>query len=96
MELNRFSTKANISGKNFKVTPIKEESVTKTLFHQINQVFSLSPLSKHRQAPLEKKKLVSLIYLTALTGKSLVERMKHLFVSHNMLNFAYREDIIKP
>lgn len=56
MELNRFSTKANISGKNFKVTPIKEESVTKTLFHQINQVFSLSPLSKHRQAPLEKKK----------------------------------------
>ena len=55
MDLNRFSTMANMSGKTFKVTPIKEQSVTKMLFHQINQVFSLSSLSKHR-AVLEKKK----------------------------------------
>lgn len=36
MDLNRFSTMANISGKNFKVTPIKEQPVTETVFHQIN------------------------------------------------------------
>lgn len=78
------------SGKNFKVTPTKEQSVTKTLFHQINYFFPLSPLSKQRHLLLREKKN-PFLDLTGLTGNSLEERIKHLFVSHNMLYFAKKE-----
>lgn len=82
---------ANMSGKNFKVTPIKEQLVTKTVFIKYTS-FSLFLLYLNIGTP-EK---ISLPYLTALTVNSLEERMKHPFVFHSMLYFAIREDITEP